>query len=389
MSTPHNARAFRWVLIAQFLSALADNALLFAAIALLKSQAYPAWSIPALQEFFVAAYIVLAPFVGPLADGLPKSRVMMAANGMKFAGAAAMLAGLNPFLAYGMVGLGAAAYSPAKYGILPELVSADKLVKANGAIEASTIAAILLGAVLGGKAADLSLHSTLVGIAAVYLLAGAANSLIPALPAIKRLNPWRTQVLQFKHDLATLWADQKARASLLGTSAFWGAGATLRFLLVAWVPTALAISDNATPAYLNASTAVGIVAGAALAGQFVSLANAFQVVWAGVALGALVAALAMTSALSWAFALTAFVGVAGGMFVVPLNAVLQERGHQLVGTGSAVAVQNFFENWMMLGMVGLYSALTYAGVGPAACALVFGAGFAGACAWLRRQCPSR
>lgn len=377
--------AFASVLVAQFLSALADNALLFAAIALLKSQLYPGWSIPVLQEFFVAAYIVLAPFAGPLADGLPKGRVMLISNGMKLTGAAAMLAGLNPFVAYGLVGLGAAAYSPAKYGILTELVPAERLVKANGAMEASTIAAILLGALAGGKAADWSVTGTLVIIVALYAAAGLANLFIPATGAELRPMPGlRDQLRTFAKNLQTLWSDGPARMSMLGTSAFWGAGATLRFLLVAWVPAALAITSNAMPAYLNASTAVGIVVGAALAGRFIPMQNATRAVWAGVALGVVVALLAAVGSLPMAFALTALVGVAGGFFVVPLNALLQERGHTLVGAGSAIAAQNLVENLLMLTMVGLYTGLDHAGVAPSVSAVVFGLGFAAACAMLLR-----
>jgi LPLT family lysophospholipid transporter-like MFS transporter len=378
--------ALAGVLVAQFLSALADNALLFAAIALLKTQMYPSWSIPVLQEFFVAAFILLAPFAGPLADGLPKGRVMLIANGMKLAGAAAMLAGLNPFIAYGLVGLGAAAYSPAKYGILSELVPTDRLVKANGAMEASTIAAILLGALAGGKAADWSVLGTLVGIVALYAAAGVANLFIPPTGAALRPIPGpREQLRVFGRSMRTLWADGPARMSMLGTSAFWGAGATLRFLLVAWVPAALAITSNAMPAYLNASTAVGIVVGAALASRFVTMENASRAIWAGLALGVVVALLAAIDTLPLAFALTALVGIAGGFFVVPLNALLQERGHALVGTGSAIAAQNLMENLLMMTMVGLYTGLNHAGVGPSASALVFGLGFSAACALLLRS----
>lgn len=377
--------ALTFVLVAQFLSALADNALLFAAIALLKNQMYPSWSIPVLQEFFVAAFILLAPFAGPLADGLPKSRVMLISNGMKLAGAGAMLAGLNPFVAYGLVGLGAAAYSPAKYGILSELVPTERLVKANGALEASTIAAILMGALAGGKAADWSVPGTLVGIVALYAAAGLANLSIPATGAVLRPIPSaREQLRVFARSLRTLWTDAPARMSMLGTSAFWGAGATLRFLLVAWVPSALAITNNAMLAYLNASTAVGIVVGAALASRFVTMKNASRAIWAGPALGAVVALLAAINSLPMAFALTALVGIAGGFFVVPLNALLQERGHTLVGAGSTIAAQNLVESLLMMTMVGLYTGLDHAGVGPSASALIFGLGFSAACALLLR-----
>jgi len=383
---PAPKHALTFVLIAQFLSALADNALLFAAIALLKSQQYPSWSIPFLQEFFVAAFILLAPFVGPFADGLPKGRVMLIANGMKLAGAGAMLAGLNPFVAYGLVGLGAAAYSPAKYGILSELVPSNRLVKANGAMEASTIAAILLGALAGGKLADWNVPGTLLIIVGLYAAASLANLFIPSTGAALRPIPsFHEQVRVFVQSIRILWADVPARLSMLGTSAFWGAGATLRFLLVAWVPAALAITSNAMPAYLNASTAVGIVVGAALASRFVAIEHAARAIWAGLALGIVVATLAAVSSLPMAFLLTGLVGVAGGFFVVPLNALLQERGHKLVGAGSAIAAQNLVENLLMLTMVGLYTGLDHAGVGPSTAALVFGLGFTVICALLLQR----
>jgi LPLT family lysophospholipid transporter-like MFS transporter len=220
------------VLIAQFLSALADNALLFAAIAMLKTHAAPSWQTPMLQEAFVVAFIFLAPFVGPFADAWPKGRVMLVSNAIKFAGATAMLLGLHPLIAYGLVGVGAAAYSPAKYGILSELVSAEKLVKANGMMEGSTIVAILLGAVLGGKLADASVTTALTAICACYLLATAANALIPRLPVAHRLEHFSPTIIvkDFWQALSTLFANKDARFSLLGTSVFWGSGSTLRLL---------------------------------------------------------------------------------------------------------------------------------------------------------------
>ena len=230
------SRGMLAVLVAQFVSALADNALLFAAIALLKSQMAADWQIPMLQEFFVVAFIILAPFVGPFADTWPKGRVMLVANGLKFIGAAAMLAGLHPLLAYGMVGIGAAAYSPAKYGILSELVTADKLVQANSLMEGSTIVAILLGAVLGGLLADHSVSGALTAVAACYLLAAAANLLIPRLAPAHVLEHFSPKVLvkDFMHVLRTLFGNADARFSLIGTGIFWGAGSTLRFLPVSY-----------------------------------------------------------------------------------------------------------------------------------------------------------
>lgn len=148
------SKGMKAVIVAQFLSAFGDNALLFATLALLKAQFYPEWSQPILQMVFVGAYILFAPFVGQVADSFAKGRVMMFANGLKLLGAASICFGINPFLGYTLVGVGAAAYSPAKYGILGELTTGSKLVKANGLMEASTIAAILLGSVAGGVLAD-------------------------------------------------------------------------------------------------------------------------------------------------------------------------------------------------------------------------------------------
>ncbi|HEY0562986.1 MAG TPA: lysophospholipid transporter LplT [Methylophilus sp.] len=356
---PLFSRGMVAVLIAQFISALADNALLFAAIALLKSQLAPDWQIPLLQEFFVVAFILLAPFVGPFADGFPKGRVMLFANLLKLLGAAAMLLGLNPLLAYGLVGLGAAAYSPAKYGILSELVNAEKLVKANGLMEGSTIVAILLGAVLGGKLADASVSVALVAICACYLLAAIANTFIPRLPVARpdtKLSPPK-MVKEFLDALKVLSFNKDARFSLIGSSVFWGTGSTLRLLLVAWVPVALGINDLSMPANLSGAVAIGIAIGAALAANFIRLAHVNRVLPVGLLIGLLIMLLANTTHFYLAITLLILIGAAGGFYVVPLNALLQERGHETVGAGNAVAVQNFFENFCMMTLIGLYIAL--------------------------------
>ena len=347
------------VLIAQFISALADNALLFAAIALLKSQLAPNWQIPLLQEFFVVAFILLAPFVGHFADGFPKGRVMLIANLLKLLGASAMILGLNPLLAYGFVGIGAAAYSPAKYGILSELVSAEKLVKANGLIEGSTIVAILLGAVLGGKLADASISMALYAICACYLLAAIANTFIPGLAVARpgtKLSPPR-MVKEFLEALKVLLYNKDARFSLIGSSVFWGTGSTLRLLLVAWVPVALGINDLSMPANLSGAVAIGIAIGAGLAANFIRLEHVNRVLPAGLLIGILIMLFAHATQLYSVIALLILIGAAGGFYVVPLNALLQERGHETVGAGNAVAVQNFFENFCMMTFVGLYVVL--------------------------------
>ena len=367
--------AMRAVLTAQFLSALADNALLFAAIALLKAMpGYQDWYSPMLQEFFVVAFIVFAPFVGSFADALPKGRVMMIGNGLKFIGALLMLGGFNPWLAYGLVGLGAATYSPAKYGILSQLVSEENLIKANSLMEGSTIVAILTGALLGGWAADTSVMGTLTGVAACYVLAALVNAFIPRLPVEHVLGSvgLGKLVRNFFAALKTLYIDRDARFSLIGNSLFWGSGSTLRFLLVAWVPVALLITDNKTPANLSGAVAIGIAVGAALAARFVTLSTVNRVLPAGVILGALVMGMSQLTNLYATVAILIAIGACGGMFVVPLNALLQERGHASVGAGHAIAVQNFSENIAMLLLVGVYMLILYLGVPAIHSALAFG-----------------
>lgn len=378
------SRALVAVLTAQFLSAMADNALLFGALALLRNDHFPPWTAPLLQEFFVAAYIVLAPFVGPFADTMPKGTVMLLSNGLKLLGALGMLGGMNPFVAYGLVGVGAAAYSPAKYGILSELTSPDLLVKANGLMEASTIAAILIGAIAGGTLADWSVGGALAIVAACYGAAALANLLIPRLAPAHRLQIVSVRAIarSFAHAIRVLWRVPDARFSIVGTSLFWGAGSTMRFLLVAWVPVALGITSNSMPAYLNAMVAVGIVAGAGLAARFVTLDKASRALPAGVLIGVAVCLLAGTSTPPAAFAVMALVGACGGFFVVPLNALLQERGHQSVGAGNAIAIQNLAENSLMLVMIGLYTVAAHEGLPVRAIAIYFGSALAVAIAGL-------
>jgi len=362
------------VLTAQFLSAAADNALLFAAIGLIKSNGFPAYFESMLQEFFAGAFILLAPFVGPLADAYTKGRVMLVANAVKFFGAGAMFFGMHPLLAYGIVGLGAAAYSPAKYGILSELVPADKLVQANGLMEGSTIVAILLGALSGGWLSDLSVHWALGTVAALYALAALANLRIPKLPAVHPLAHFNIAALagDFWRALKQLYRNPDARFALFGTSLFWGSGSTLRFMLVAWVPVALAIDNNHTAANLNGVVAIGIAFGAALAARFVNLKTVNRALIAGLLLGLGVWVFAGASNLYLAIALLVFIGASGGFYVVPLNALLQERGHQTVGSGHAIAVQNFSEGIAMLTLVGAFTTARKAELDVIALAQGFG-----------------
>jgi LPLT family lysophospholipid transporter-like MFS transporter len=369
------------LLVAEFLSALADNAILVAAIEVFKQGGASA-QIPRLQAVFVIPFIVFAPFVGALADALPKSRVMLAANLFKLAGAVAMAAGASPLAMYALVGVGAAAYSPAKYGILTQMFDTGRLVRANGMLEGSTIVAILLGVVLGGFLADRSLGWAFGGVITCYSIATLANLRIPRLPAEAAGQPLTPGPLlrRFIVGLRTMFADRDACFSLLGTSIFWGAGSTLRLMLFAWVPAVLLLTDNGTPANLMGVLSVGIVGGSIAAGAWVSLAKVNRALIGGILLGPLVIAMAVVSSLGGAAAVMAAIGFFGGCFVVPLNALLQRRGHQSIGAGSALAVQNFSENLAMLAFVGIYSALASAGVGVRSTAAGFGAVLFGAVA---------
>lgn len=362
------------VMSAQFFSAFGDNALLFATIGLLKQQQYPAWSQPVLQMLFVAAYIILAPFVGQFADNIPKGRVMMAANAFKLVGALLICFGFNPFIGYSLVGIGAAAYSPAKYGILGELTQGGQLVKANGLIEASTIAAILIGSVVGGVMADWHVPAALAACALTYGVAVIANMFIPRLAPARHDSVWRpvSMAAHFISACRVLWQNGFTRFSLIGTSLFWGAGVTLRFLLVLWVPAALGINDNTTPTTLNAMVAVGIVFGAGAAARLVTLETVRRCMPAGIVMGLVVAALGLQHQLLPSYLLLALIGMLGGFFIVPLNALLQHRGKASVGAGNAIAVQNFGENIAMLLMLGLYSLVVKLGAPAVSIGVGFG-----------------
>lgn len=362
------------LLVAQFLSALADNAVLIAAIAVAKNEGMPGL-VPLLQEFFVLPFIVLAPFSGPVADGFSKGRVMLVSNLVKLAGAVGMALGANPLAAYALIGVGATMYSPAKYGILAQMFGPERLVRANGMLEGSTIAAILLGVLVGGWLADHSLAWAFGGVIACYGAATVANLLIPRLPAENPGAGFQPLALirRFWNSLRTLFADHDARFSLFGTSVFWGSGSTLRLVLFAWVPVALLLNDNETPAHLMGFLSIGIVGGAVAAGAWVSLAKVNRALLGGALLGPLVLAMAFVTQMHAAIALMVCIGFCGGFFVVPLNALLQERGHESVGAGSALAVQNFSENLLMLLFAFAYSMATSAAVPIGTTVIGFGA----------------
>ena len=346
------------LLIAQFLSALADNALLIVAIALMKTTGqvdHISW----LQIGFVLPFIVLAPFVGAVADAYPKGRVMLVGNAIKLVGTVMIMMGVSPVLSYLIVGIGATLYSPAKYGILTQFFHADNLVKANSWLEGSTIAAILLGVVLGGLFADKSIQLALMGVVTIYALATITNLFIPRLRAECELQRWRfvQLVAGFWRAIVILIKDPAAFISLLGTSLFWGSGAALRLMLFVWVPLALGIADNQTPANLMGILSVGIVIGAVIAATSINLAGVHKAFIGGLLIGPLIVMLAWQTTIYPTVLLLIALGAAGGVFIVPLNALLQQRAHMSVGVGHGLAIQNLFENITMLILVSSYSGM--------------------------------
>jgi MFS family permease len=372
---------FYIIMAAQFFSSLADNALLVAAIALLVQADSPSWLTPFLKFFFVIAYVVLAPFVGAFADRLPKGTVMFISNTIKIAGCAMMLFEVDPLIAYALVGLGAAAYSPAKYGILTEYLPHSKLVMANGWIEGLTVASIILGVMLGGVLIRPGVSDILLGvelpldlgidtppeaaiaiIIAVYAIAAYFNLHIPRTGApMKPLPAHPVETLRdFAHCVDSLWRDKLGQISLAVTTLFWGAGATLQFIVINWSNAALGY-DLSDASLLQGVCALGIALGAVTASMRVRLDHAVRVIPLGIAMGLIVISMILVRNVWIAVPLIILIGGLAGYFVVPMNALLQHRGHHLVGAGRSIAVQNFNENASILAMIAIYSLLLKAG----------------------------
>ena len=390
-------RAFHVLIAAQFCSALADNALLIVCVALLLDQGAPGWWAPLLKFSFTIAYVVLAPCVGAWADAVKKGRMMLAMNLVKVLGLALLLLGSSPLLAMTVVGVGAAAYAPAKYGLVTELVPARGLVAANGWIEVTTVCAVVLGTVLGGflispwaRGAGLqllpgaaALTLSLVSLLVLYGLAALLNLGIPDSGARYPGNPLRLRpmVRGFADAQRRLWADSAGALSMAVTTLFWGAAAVLQFAVLRWGVDVLQLGlDQA--AYLQGAVAVGIVIGAGLAARFVSLAQAPRVLPLGVLMGLAVPLAAQLSTAWLAVLAMAVVGALGGALVVPLNALLQHRGHVLLTAGRSIAVQNFNENASILVMLGSYAALLAWGLDVRMVMVALGALVSISVAWL-------
>jgi MFS family permease len=391
-------RGFYTIMAAQFFSSLADNALLIAAISLLTVMKSPDWMTPLLKLFFVLSYVLLAAFVGAFADSLPKGRVMFITNMIKIVGCAMMFFSVHPLLAYAVVGFGAAAYSPAKYGILTELLPPEKLVAANGWIEGLTVASIILGTVMGGALINPKVSSSLLAfnfpvidfgidtpteaavclIGLAYVIAALFNLKIPDTGAHyphQERNPIRL-VVDFAGCFRTLWKDRLGQISLAVTTLFWGAGATLQFIVLKWAESSLHMPlDKATS--LIGVVAIGVAVGAAMAAKMIPLKKSLTVIPLGILMGLVVTAMTLVHSLTIAVPMLLIIGLLSGFFVVPMNALLQHRGHVLMSAGHSIAVQNFNENLSILTMLAVYAIMITLNLDLNVIIVLFGLSLAG------------
>ena len=406
---PRMKKGFYTIMSAQFFSSLADNALLVGAIELLKSTASPAWQIPALTPMFALFYVILAPLVGAFADAVPKGQVMFYANSIKVVGCLMMLFGSHPLVAYAVVGLGAAAYSPAKYGILTELLPPSQLVKANGWIEGLTIASIILGVLLGGQlvgphiaplllAWDLPLIDTGINTAPeaaistlvlLYIIAAIFNLRIPRTDA--PLQPLSMNALELVRDFgqcnSRLWNDKLGQISLATTTLFWGVSGNLRVIVFAWAAAALGYTTTQASSLVGV-VAIGTAVGAVLASMWMRLDRATNVIPLGIAMGVLLIGLNVIDNVWLAAPFLVILGAIGGYLVVPMNALLQHRGHNLMGAGRSIAVQNFNEQACILALGAFYTGMTRMGLSAFTAIAVFSLGVAGTM-WLIRRWHQR
>jgi LPLT family lysophospholipid transporter-like MFS transporter len=342
------------LLIAQFLSAFADNAILFTVIAMvMQTESLATWYVPALQSVFLVAFVILAPWAGNLADTCAKSKVLIGANLIKAAGAGLLLMHVEPLLAYALVGMGAALYSPAKYGILPELADHKALVKANSWIEGSTILAILTGMVVGAKLADYSIDLALSGTVGLFVASALVTLMIRTHPSQHAESGLK--IARFAGQIGQFFTTSRSRFAILGASLFWAVAATIRVILIAWAPVVLMTQNASEVAELTLFLAIGIIIGSALVPHLIPLDYLRRARIPAYLMGVFILLLSLTDDLWSARGALFATGTVGGMFIVPINAALQELGQDSIGSGSAVALQGFFQNLAMLLAVGGYT----------------------------------
>jgi MFS transporter, LPLT family, lysophospholipid transporter len=404
-------KGFYTIMSAQFFSSLADNALFVAAIELMRGAGSPEWQRAALVPMFALFYVVLAPFVGAYADAFPKGKVMFVSNSIKVVGCLMMLFGSHPLFAYAIVGLGAAAYSPAKYGILTELLPPSQLVKANGWIEGLTIGSIILGVLLGGQLVNPKVAQLLLGIDLPMLDTGidappeaaiASMILLYVAAALFNLRIPRTEaplqpvtngpfwlVRDFSSCNARLWNDRLGQISLSTTTLFWGVSGNLRYIVLAWASAALGYGTTQATSLVGV-VALGTAVGALVASMLVRLDRAVGVIPLGIAMGLLVIGMNFITNVWVAAPFLVLLGAIGGYLVVPMNALLQHRGHNLMGAGRSIAVQNFNEQACILGLGAFYAGLTRLGLSSFGAITIFGLVVAGTMwaiqRWHARNC---
>jgi len=398
-------KGFYTIMSAQFFSSLADNALFVAAVELLKTSGQPEWQRAALVPMFALFYVVLAPLVGAFADAVPKGKVMFFSNLIKVVGCLMMLFGTHPLMAYAIVGLGAAAYSPAKYGILTELLPNSQLVKANGWIEGLTIGSIILGVLLGGQlvgrvvshhllqfdmpffdtGVDTPPEAAIASLIVLYMIAALFNLRIPRTEA--PLQPLAHGVVALVRDFsncnARLWGDKLGQISLSTTTLFWGVSGNLRYIVLAWASAALGYGTTQASALVGV-VAVGTAVGAVVASMRMRLDQATNVIPLGIVMGLLVIAMNVIHNVWVAAPFLIVLGAIGGYLVVPMNALLQHRGHNLMGAGRSIAVQNFNEQACILGLGAFYTGMTKFGLSAFGAITIFGLVVAGTM-WLIRR----
>ncbi len=365
-------KGFYFLIGAQFASGLADNALLILGIYFLKEQGYPGWWAPLLKFSLTLAYVLLASVVGPLADAFPKSRLMAGMNALKMVGVLLLCVGVQPMCAFAVIGLAASVYAPAKYGLATESVPARWLVRANAWIEVSMVLSVIFGIALGGAltglsevsaSVDLLIHTqtlpAMAVVVGVYLVAAVLNVGLMPMGRSANLVPFTWQAIRlssFWHSNQKLWRDPLGGVSLYVTTLYWGVGAVMQFAVLVWAQSSLGMSLK-LGAYLQALVALGVIVGAYMAGRSFKLHSARQALPWGLLLAVLLPVMVMITDLWIAIPLLLCVGVAGGMLLVPMNALLQHRGLQVLSSGRSIAVQGFNENLCVLLMLAAYSTL--------------------------------
>ena len=391
-------RGFYTIMAAQFFSSLADNALLFVAIDLLINMNSPGWITPLLKLSFTLFYVLLAAFVGAFADSMPKGKVMFISNLIKVGGCLLIFANVHPLLAYAIVGFGAAVYSPAKYGILTELLPAEKLVAANGWVEGLTVMSIIFGTVMGGALVGDRVSSYLLGfdlplidtgittptqsalcvVVGIYIIAAIFNTRIPDTGCRyghQERNPIKL-ITDFANCYSLLWKDKLGQISLAVTTLFWGAAQTLQFIVLEWANRTLKLTYEQSTSLVGV-VAIGVAAGAVISARSITLRKSLTVIPVGIAMGVIVMGMTMVNTVMMAYPLLVLVGLLGGFFLVPMNALLQHRGHVLMSAGHSIAVQNFNENLSILVMLAAYSLMLRGHLNLNIIILIFGLFLAG------------